>query len=160
MRVCGVCGRRGEGLWRRWGDPGSGTEPSDHVGNCAREGRSLPDAAVERVDACTKWGVCVDFDVREGFGYPLSVATRWETDNVKREELEFSGDTIKVFFFVFVYLSKEWKVRSVTDCTLKGKEVIEGKFSTGAAFSIGSNHVIKDIGGFDGGSKACIDNGV
>ena len=102
----------------------------------------------------------MDFDVREGFGYPLSVASGWETDNVKREELEFSGDTIKVFFFVFVYLSKEWKVRSVTDCTLKGKEVIEGKFSTGAAFSIGSNHVIKDIGGFDGGSKTCIDNGV
>ena len=102
----------------------------------------------------------MDFDVGERFSYPLSVATRGETDNVKREELEFSGNTIKVFFFVFVDLSKEWKVRSVTDCTLKGKEVIEGKFSTGAAFSIGSNHVIKDIGGFDGGSKACIDNGV
>ena len=45
---------------------------------------------------------------------------------------------------------------------MKGKEVIEGKFSTGAAFAIGSNHVIKDIGGLYGRSKskACIDNGV
>ena len=71
---------------------------------------------------------------------------------MKWEKLEFFGDSIKIFFFVFIDLSKEWEVRSVTYCTLKGKQVIEGEFSTGAAFAIGSNHVIEDIGGFYGRS--------
>ena len=151
----------GEGWLSKGRDPGSGTEPSDHVGNCAQEGRTLPYATIEIIDACTKCSVCVDFNFRQGFSYPLSVATGWETDNVKGKELEFSGNTIEALFFVFVDLSKEWEVQSVIDCTLKaGKEVIEGKFSTGAPFAIGSNHVIEDIDGFYGRSKACIDNGV
>ena len=141
-------------------DPGSGTEPSDHVGNCAQEGRTLPYATIEIIDACTKCSVCVDFNFRQGFSYPLSVATWRETKNVKGKELEFGGNTIEIFFFVLVDLSKEREVLNVTDCTLKGKEVIEGKFCTGAAFAIGCNHVIKDFGGFNGGGKACIDDGI
>ena len=50
----------------------------------------------------------MDFDVGERFSYPLSVATWWETDNVKRKELEFSGNAIEIFVFVFVDLGKEW----------------------------------------------------
>ena len=64
MRVCGIYGKRGEGLRSRWGDPSSGTEPADHVGNGARKSRSLSDATIEGIDACAKWSVCVDFDVR------------------------------------------------------------------------------------------------
>ena len=102
----------------------------------------------------------MDFNVRQRFGYPFSVATGGETKNVEGKELKFSGDTIEIFFFIFVDLSKEREVVSVTNCTLKGKEVIEGKFCTGAAFAIGCNHVIKDFGGFNGGSKSCIDDGI
>ena len=63
----------------------------------------------------------MNFDVREGFSYPFSVAPCWETNDVEREELEFSGYSIKVFLFVFVYLGEERFCSSVTDCTLKGK---------------------------------------
>ena len=102
----------------------------------------------------------MDFYVRQGFGNPLSVATGGKTKNVKGKELKFSGNTVEIFFFILVDLSKEREGLSVTDCALKGKEVIEGKFSTGAAFAIGCNHVIKDFGGFNGGGKACIDDGI
>ena len=48
----------------------------------------------------------MNFDVGEGFSYTLSVAALRETDDVERKELEFSGDAIKVFVFVFVDLGK------------------------------------------------------
>ena len=81
-------------------------------------------ATVKRIDACTKQSGCVDFNVRQGFSYPLSVATGRETKNVKGKELEFSGNAIKIFFFVLIDLSKEWEVLSVTCCTLKGKRLL------------------------------------
>ena len=81
---------------------------------------------------------------------------------MERKELELGGDAIKVFLLVFIYLSKEWKIWSVTYCTLEGtKKVIEGEFCTGSALVvIGSDHMIKNVGGFNGGRKSCINDGV
>lgn len=48
---------------------------------------------------------CVDIELEigQGLGYPFKIALfGGEVEEVERKELEFVGDAIKVFVFVFV----------------------------------------------------------
>ena len=87
--------------------PHTGAEPGDKICNGAGEGRALTNAAVKGVDALPKRGCGDNGGVSEGFSNPLCEAKLWETKDGKWDELEFGGETIEVFFLIFINVSKE-----------------------------------------------------
>ena len=52
--------------------------------------------ALRRVD--------VDGEIGKAFGYPFDVAVGWESGEEEGQHLEFGGNSIEVFGFVFIDL--------------------------------------------------------
>lgn len=91
--------------------PHTGAEPGDKVGNGAGEGRALTDSAVKGVDAFAKRCCGDNGCVSEGFSNPLGEAKLGKAKDGKWNELEFGGETIEVFFLIFINVSKEGVLR-------------------------------------------------
>ena len=117
--------------------PCTGTEPSNKICNSARESGALLDTTVKRVCTFVKGGCCDDRCVSEGFCDPLGVAERGEAKNGKQDELELSGEAVKILFFVFMDVSKDSVLRGCN--ALHGKKIVEVEITAGFTMVIGYN---------------------
>lgn len=102
----------------RSGKPGTGAEPGSHVGNGARGCGALAEATEEFSKAVPVLGGSIDREVGEGLSNPFKEAMGGEANEVEGEHLGFGGDTIKVFLFVLIDVSKIASVviNDVFDC--------------------------------------------
>ena len=71
----------------------------------------MADATVEGCGTVSKGGVGDYGDIGKGFSNPFGIPMRRETKDREGEKLEFCGEPIKVFLFVFVDVCKEGVVR-------------------------------------------------
>jgi hypothetical protein len=90
------------------------------------------------------------------FRNPFDIARVMKVKNMKWEELEFSGDAIKVFLFVFINMSNERLLLLIE--LFKSEEVVKSEISTVFARTISSNRVIKYIKAFKSSTEMGTDN--
>ena len=149
-------GRRWRCVWRRGGRlvPGSGTEVSNHVGCDAGGSAALTDATEECSGSGAKGGADVDGEVGGDFGKPLDIASGREVGKGVGEELEFHGDAIKEFGFVFIKLGEDGML--MLEGVLNGREMAVGDVGALASGAIGNGVVVKEVGILeDGGELRC-----
>ena len=73
---------------------------------------------------------------------------RREAKDGKWDKLEFRGETIKVFFFVFVDVCKEGVVGGGD--AFDSKEIVDGEITAGLPRAISYDGMIKDVKLFNG----------
>ena len=72
--------------------------------------------------------------------------------------MEFSGEAVKVFFFVLVKVGENGLIElsDIFDC----QKIIDSKVSAGFSWAIGCDSVVKDMGKFNGRGEGSVNQGV
>ena len=135
--------------------PHTGTEPGNKICNGAGESGALTDTTVKGGGAFAERCCGDNGCVGKGFSNPFDVAGGGEAKDGKRNELEFSGEAVEVFFLVFIDMGKESVARGGD--TLNGKEVIEGEVTAVFAGAVSNYGVIEKIELLNRGGEMGVD---